>query len=142
MPFNKEIANSVLANNVGNYIALFTGAPTDSGGYSGLEPTIDNTATGVNGGYKRGVIGGSSGWDTSKDRQIANKNLILMFEAREALGTKTFTHFGLFDQASGGTLKFYGELATPLTVSAGYVPLVRAFELIIAMDVDEIDTDY
>ena len=146
MPFNKEIANQVLANNVGSFIALFTGAPSDSGDATGLEPTIDNTATGVNGGYRRGVVNvsgsGTDGWDTSKDRQIANKHLILMFEAREALGTKVFTHFGLYDKSSGGTLKFYGELANPLTVSAGYVPLVRAFELIIAMDVDEIDTDY
>ena len=139
MPFNKQIANQVLANNVGNYIGLFTSKPTDDGGY--VEPTIDNSVTGNKGGYKRGVIG-TNGWNKSKDRQIANGDLILMFEAREALGTKTFTHFGLFDSAEGTTLKFYGELANSLTVSTGYVPLVRAYELIIAMDVDEIDTNY
>lgn len=139
MPFNKQIANQVLANNVGNYIGLFTEAPDDNGNYE--EPTVDNSVTGSAGGYKRGVIG-SNGWDKSKDRQIANGDLILMFEARENLGNPTFTHFGLFDQESGGTLKFYGELANSLPVTTGYVPLIRAYELIIAMDVTEIDTNY
>ena len=139
MPFNKQIANQVLANNVGNYIGLFTAKPTDDGAY--VEPTIDNSVTGNKGGYKRGVIG-NNGWNKSKDRQIANGDLILMFEAREALGTKVFTHFGLFKGAESTELIFYGELANSLTVSTGYVPLVRAYELIIAMDVDVIDTNY
>lgn len=139
MPFNKKIANRVLAENVGDYIGLFTAKPTDDGGY--VEPTIDNSVTGNQGGYKRGFIG-AKGWNKSKDRQIANSDLILMFEAREALGTKVFTHFGLFSSASNPELIFYGELANSLTVSTGYVPLVRAYELIIAMDVDAIDTNY
>lgn len=137
MPFTKNAANKVLSSNVGKYIGLFTAQPLENGSYE--EPTIDGSATGSAGGYKRGVI---SSWDTSKPRQIANSDLVLMFEARAALGTVRFTHFGLFSSANSTELLFYGELNPALTVSEGYVPLVRAYDLIIAMDVDAIDTNY
>ena len=138
MPFNDTIVKEVLAQ-AGNYVGLLNGTETKLGVLSYTEPTIDETATGDNGGYKRGVI---SGWSDQIERQIANKNLILMFEARSALVGQSFNYFGLFNQASGGTLRFYGELSTSVTISAeGYVPLIRAYELIIGMDT-VINTNY
>lgn len=140
MPFNTEIVTNVLSM-AGYYVGLFFDCnEPKTGVLTYKEPTIDDTADGRNGGYKRGKI---SGWEGEyHERQIANTGLILMFEARSALVGTTFTHFGLFNSAKGGELNFYGELSEPLTISQeGYVPLIRAYELIIGMDT-VINTDY
>lgn len=123
MPFSATTAQSILSSNVGKYIGLMT---SESGG----EPTISTTT-----GYARGVV---SGWDTSKSRQIANNGIIFMFECLSSLGT--FTHFGCFNAASGGTMTYYGELTGSVTVNAGYVPLIRKNELIIGLDKDTLES--
>lgn len=138
MPFNNDIVKDVLAQ-AGSYVGLLNGTELQLGVLSYTEPTIDTTATGENGGYKRGKI---SGWDDQIKRQIANKELVLMFEARSALVGQSFNYFGLFSSDSSEVLRFYGELSETLTISAeGYVPLIRAWELIIGMDT-VISTDY
>lgn len=139
MPFNTTIVNDVLKSNVGDYVGLLTGTETEPGTLNYTEPTIDTSQFSEQGGYQRAHV---TKWNTNIDRQIANNYVILMFEARSQLVGTTFTHFGLFPSASGGTLKFYGELTEPLTISAeGYVPLIRACELIIGMDTT-IKTNY
>lgn len=146
MPFNTTIVNKILSSNVGNYVGLLTGEEVTPGTLSYTEPPIDNSQFSEQGGYQRAEI---TEWNTNIDRQIANNFVVLMFEARSALVGTTFTHFGLFDTGLAGQqystmypLKFYGELTEPLTIDAeGYVPLIRACELIIGMDT-EIKTNY
>ena len=138
MPFNKEIASNILATNVGTYVGLLTSVSNDGDSHS--EPVIDTSPDGENGGYQRGQVTWLTSKQTNIYRHIANKDLVLMYEARgDEDWSVTFTHFGLFKTATDKDLIFYGELANPLVVTNGSVPLIRAAELIIAMDVAEED---
>lgn len=122
MPFTTSKAQSILTSNVGKYFGLLSAEPNEAG-TSYEEPTIGT------GGYARGVV---TNWDTSKGKQIANSAIIFLFEATADLGT--FTHFALFSSESGSSMTFYGELTGEVTVSNGYVPLIRKHELIIGLD--------
>lgn len=100
------------------YVALFTAAPSDSGG--GTEVTggsyarVAVTSNGTNWANTQasgtGVSSGTSGL-TSNSSAIA-------FPAPTA-SWGTVTHFGIFDASSAGNLLFHGALTASKTVNNG-----------------------
>lgn len=118
MPFTSDYSQTVLLNVIksSTEIGLLNGTSEISG---------------VSG-YERKEIGGI---DTSIWGQIANKDIIFLFECSG--GSATATHFGLF---SGNTMMFYGALSPELPISEGYVPLIRARNLIIGLDKAALET--
>ena len=85
------------------YLALFTAAPSDSGG--GTEVST--------GGYSRQTIAFSaaSGGTTSNSADVS-------FTATGA-DYGTVTHMGIFDASSGGNLLWHGALTASKTVADG-----------------------
>lgn len=99
------------------YVALFTGAPSDSGG-----------GTEVSGGsYARVQVAcslanfagtqsaGSTTASSGTGGQTSN-NAAVTFPAPTA-NWGSVTHFGIFDASSGGNLLFHAALTTPKTVN-------------------------
>lgn len=121
---------------------ILVGAIKDTD-YVGL--FIDGTEVSPNDtGYERAEIGELD--STTYYGQIANKSIIYFPETQDNWGQ--ITHFGLFTDKSGGVPYFMGELSTPVNIvdvdyEAGdtYIPIFRAFALIIALDVDGIETE-
>lgn len=138
MGFSIPEANSILDSVLRGYIGLSTSTPEIDGGNFN-EPDIDNTPNGDNGGYRRGHI---TEWLDTYHKQRGNADLVLLFECRERNRSYTFTHFGLFSSSSGGTPNFWAELDTPITVSQGYVPLIRAGQLVLGLDKDVLEDYY
>jgi hypothetical protein len=101
------------------YVALFTAAPSDSGG-----------GTEVSGGnYARVQVGPSdSAWKSTQGTttavassgtggQTMNGSAIVFPTPSAAWGQ--ITHFGIFDASTSGNLLFHGALASPKTVNNG-----------------------
>jgi len=100
------------------YVALFTAAPSDSGG-----------GTEVSGGsYARVALapgdtnwaatqGGTSGNSSGTGGQTSNAVAITFASPTASWGT--VTHFGLFDAASGGNLWIWDALTTPQAITSG-----------------------
>jgi hypothetical protein len=124
MAFTRAKASSILASNInsGVYIGLSTTTPTVTGG-NFSEPSFAA-------GYERSQFGTV---DSSKQAQVAN-GAIIFFNETLGEGWGTITHFGLFSNKSDTTPFFVGELTSPLTIGAGYVPIFRAHQLVIGLD--------
>lgn len=91
------------------YVALFTAAPSDSGG-----------GTEVSGGsYARQAIatGASSGWDAASGGATANTGILTFPTASANWGT--ITHAALFDAATSGNMLFHGALAASKLIETG-----------------------
>jgi hypothetical protein len=86
----------------GLYVALFSVAPTDTGG--GTEVTTTIRAAG----RLAATFGASAG------RQIANSAAV---DFGLSAGSANVTHFGIFDAASGGNLLGWNPLTTPIAIS-------------------------
>src|SRR4051794_888962 len=84
------------------YIALFSAAPSDTGG--GTEPT--GIAS-----YARKLTSGSD-WATSSAGSVSNI-VNLDFTQASANYPAPITHWGIFDAASGGNLIRWAALTTP-----------------------------
>jgi hypothetical protein len=103
----------------GLYVALFTAAPSDSGG-----------GTEVSGGsYARVQVGPSdSAWESTQGSTAAaassgtggatQNGSVITFPTPSG-NWGTITHFGIFDASSGGNLLFHGALTTSKTVNNG-----------------------
>lgn len=105
------------------YVALFTAAPSDSGG-----------GTEVSGGsYARVAVatGASSGWDAASGGATANTNVVTFPTATADWGT--ITHVGFFDASTGGNLLFHGALTASKVVSSGDIFRFNAGEIDIAL---------
>lgn len=94
------------------YVALFTAAPSDSGG--GTEVT--------GGSYARVAVSRATGsWDAPTDvsgsQKTANTSAITFASPTANWGT--VTHFGIFDAASSGNLLIYGDLGTSRNILSG-----------------------
>jgi hypothetical protein len=88
------------------YVALYTAAPSDSGG-----------GTEVSGGsYARKSTVGAD-WNTSSGGSISNANAITFVTAAGSWGT--VTHFGVFDASTTGNLLFWAALTASKTVGSG-----------------------
>lgn len=87
------------------YIALYTAAPSDSGG--GTEVST--------GGYSRKAVTFAPA--TSGAGTTSNTNLVSFTASGANYGT--ITHMGIFDLASAGNLLWHGALTAPKTVADG-----------------------
>ena len=122
--FTRARANKILAGNISKetYVCLSTTTPNENGGNFTEPPT--------SAGYVRRALGVL---DTSITAQIANKDYVFIFEALSDCGK--ITHVGLSDSLSRGSEVFLiGELATPINVGTGYVPLIRPWKLKVGLD--------
>lgn len=126
--FTRAKASDILQSAIRNsYVALSTTTP-DQDGNNFTEPSTGN-------GYQRQNIGLL---DTSISGQVANQGILFLFEATGDCGS--VTHVGLSTQAARGTDVFLmAELTAPLSIAAGYVPLIRAHNFIIGLDKDVLD---
>jgi hypothetical protein len=90
------------------YFALFTSAPTESGG--GTECS--------GGSYARvSATNNSTNFPASVSGTKANGTAITFATASANWGT--VTSFGVFDAASGGNLLYFGNLSSTRTVTSG-----------------------
>lgn len=127
--FTTSKATEILASNITSksYICLSSTTPTKTGS-NFSEP--DEKA-----GYIRKQIGRMN---TSIAAQIANDEIIFIFEALEDCGS--ITHIGLADSSVIGSKVFLvAKLTNPLTVGAGYVPLIRKNKLVIGLDKEALE---
>lgn len=100
------------------YFALFTAAPSDSGGgtevsggsYARVSVTKGDTSFTGTHGTTTGVSSGTNG--------TTSNAAIIAFPAPTA-NWGSITHVGIFDASSGGNLLIYGALTTPKTVNNG-----------------------
>ena len=90
------------------YLALFTAAPSDSGG-----------GTEVSGGsYARKAVSTTGQWNAPGVGGLTdNINAQAFVTATASWGT--VTHFGIFDAATAGNLLFHGALTVSKTVGSG-----------------------
>ena len=125
--FTEAKATSILSGAIKSttYVALSTTEPTKTGG-NFTEPS-------ANTGYMRQTFGTVN---TSIGGQIANKEIIFLFECVADIGS--ITHVGLSDSVTG-VIFLMAELVSPLSVIAGYVPLIRANNFIVGLDKDELE---
>lgn len=128
--FTRTRATNILKTAMtGAYVALSTTTP-DQDGNQFTEPPSSA-------GYQRQSIGTL---DDSIGGQIANKSIIFLFEATGDCGS--ITHVGLStNPARGSDIFLMAQLSQPLTVSAGYVPLIRAHGFVVGLDKASLD-DY
>ncbi len=128
--FTDDRASRILAQNItkDTYVCLSTTTPDKKGG-NFTEPPAST-------GYVRRKIGPLN---VSKPAQIANDDIIFLFEAVEDCGT--FTHVGLADGTTGKPF-LVGEIHTPLTVTVEngpIVPIIRAKKLVVGLDKETLE---
>lgn len=100
------------------YFALYTAAPSDSGGgtevsggsYARVAITPSNTNFNATQGGTSGASSGASGNTTNA--------VAITFPAPTA-SWGTVTHYGVFDASSGGNLLIWGALNTSKTINNG-----------------------
>lgn len=122
-----DYAETLLANFIANaqtatrptswYLALFTAAPSDSGGGTELSGL----------GYARQAVtfGAAAGPVTS------NTSTHTFTASGGSWGT--VTHYGIFDASSGGSLLWHGALTTPRTIADGESLTVAAAAFTLTM---------
>lgn len=109
------------------YVGLFTAAPTDA--YTGASPT----GTEVSGGsYARtqATFGAASGG------AISNSGAVTFPTSSAAWNSgSNITHFGIFEDPTGGEMLGWGSITTPQAVGAANITLSYAIgELDITLD--------
>lgn len=126
--FTRSKATQILKDNLqGSYVCLSTTEPDADGNNFNEPPTAA--------GYQRHNIGTL---DTSVSGQVANKEIIFLFEAVGDCGSAT--HVGLSESAERGKGVFLtAQLTAPLSITAGYVPLIRAHNFIVGLDKETLD---
>lgn len=128
--FTRKKATSILQSVIrsSTYVALSTTTPTETGS-NFTEPSPDI-------GYKRHLFGEVN---TTIEGQVANEDIIFLFEAVGDGGS--VTHVGLSDMSNrGGEVFLVAQLASPLNITAGLVPLIRAKSFIIGLDKEELES--
>lgn len=103
----------------GRYVALFTAAPSDSGG-----------GTEVSGGSyaRQSVTLTISGTTTS----ATNSSVITFPDATSTWGT--ITHFAIFDAVTSGNMLTWGALASSRSISTDDSMIIRAGSLTVTLD--------
>lgn len=127
--FTREEASAILRERIteDTYVCLSTTTPDESGG-NFSEPASSK-------GYRRAKVGTV---DISIPAQIANDDIIFIFESLEDCGS--FTHLGLSRQKTIGAAVFLtAKLTETTTVAAGYVPLIRAHKLVVGLDKEALE---
>lgn len=90
------------------YIALYTAAPSDSGG--GTECSGGSYA-------RKSVTNDATNWPAASGGAKSNGVAITFVTATGSWGT--VTHFGIFDASSGGNLLRWGALGTSKVIGNG-----------------------
>lgn len=127
--FTTSRATQILTSNITSrtYVCLSSTTPTKTG--SNFSEPAEKA------GYIRKSIGPLN---TSIEAQIANDEIVFIFEALENCGS--ITHIGLSDSnVIGSSVFLVAKLTTPLTVGAGYVPLIRKNKLVIGLDKEALE---
>ena len=105
------------------YVALFTVAPSDSGG--GTEVAGNN--------YSRvSVANNTTNWNTAASGSTSNKVAITFPVASGSWGT--VVAFALFDDASAGNLILWATLGTAKVVGSGQAAQFAAGQLVVTLD--------
>lgn len=100
------------------YIALFTGAPSDSGGGTEVSGTgYTRVQVGPSTSTWMGTHGTTSGASSGTGGLTDNAAQITFPSPTSSWGS--ITHFGIFDATTSGNLLFHGALTTPKTVNGG-----------------------
>lgn len=110
---NRWLRNTAGASPPANvYVALFTAAPSDSGG--GTE--VSGNA------YARQAVSTTGGWSDPGASSGATDNANdITFPAATPSGWGTITHVGIFDAVTAGNLLFHGALTASKVVNANDV---------------------
>ena len=108
------------------HVALFTAAPTDAGG---------GTEVSGNAYARVPVTQADAQWaaPSGTPRQTSNVNPI-NFATPTPSGWGTVTHFGIYDQLSGGNLLYWGALAQSKVINAGDTVTFGAGQLTVQED--------
>jgi hypothetical protein len=109
--------------NTNLYLGLHTADPTDAGGN---ETVYTN--------YARQIIA----FGTASSRAIT-QNGEVTFPQCGATGA-TITHYGVYDNSTGGNLLFYGALTTSKDVATGNTPRVPDAEVVLTFTAGKIST--
>ena len=127
--FTRSEATTILQSSLENsYVCLSTTTP-DEHGNNFTEPSTAN-------GYQRHNIGTL---DTTIAGQVANKDIIFLFEPTGDCGS--VTHVGLSRSNAWGNKPFLmAELLAPLSITAGYVPLIRAHNFVVGLDKENLES--
>lgn len=117
------------------YFALYTAAPSDSGG--GTEVST--------GGYARASLACNvTNWAATNaalstanpsagtSGQTSNNSTVTF--ATPSLTWNTITHFGIFDALSGGNLLFWGALSASKLIQTGDAVTIQASQLVVQLD--------
>lgn len=125
--FTTDKASAILAANITEdvYVCLSTTTPTKNGG-NFSEPPASN-------GYARKKFGKVN---KTIAAQVANEEYIFVFEALADCGSAT--HAGL-SQGLNGVPFLVGKLLNPITIGAGYVPLIRPRKFVIGLDKEALE---
>lgn len=92
------------------YVALFTAAPSDTGG--GTECT--------GGSYARAAVATGIGtWNATGGTDGTTENTEAISFATPTASWGTVTSFGVFDAVTGGNLLFYATLTVAKTINSG-----------------------
>lgn len=132
--FTRAAADEILQSWItsGTWVCLSTTTP-DENGDNFTEPSPIT-------GYERQKFGGVV---TTISGQITNGSIIFLFEAKQNCGS--ITHVGLAKSDNPlieeGKPFLVAQLSSPITVNAGYVPLIRSRSFIIGLDKDVLE-DY
>ena len=100
------------------YIALYTAAPSDTGG---------GTECSGNAYARVAVTNTAASWSRTGN-QVTNDNAIT-FPTPTGPAWGTVTHWGMFDAASAGNLLMWGALTTSRATAAGTAPNFPAGDL-------------
>lgn len=104
-----------------SYVALFTAAPSDSGG-----------GTEVSGGSYARVTTAGADWNAASSGSASNANDLTFPTATGSWGT--VTHFALFDALTTGNMLAWGSLTTSKTVGSGDTAKFAAGSLTLTLD--------
>lgn len=102
------------------YVALFTAAPSDSGGGTEVSGngytrvTVSSSLANWAGTQSAGSTTASSGTGGA-----TSNNGAITFPTPTGAGWGTVTHFGIFDASTAGNLLFHGALTASKTINAG-----------------------
>ena len=115
------------------YVALYTAAPSDSGG--GTEVTggaYARVQVGPSVGAWKSTNGATSGASSGTGGQTMNAAVITYPTPTADWGQ--VTHFGIHDAVTGGNLLVHGALASPKTINNGDpAPSFPADQLVVAL---------
>jgi hypothetical protein len=134
MSFSNYLENKVLDHLFGGtvyspsgtlYVALNTGVPSDDGGGNFLEP-VGNSYTRV------AHTNNKSNWTTSSNGALENSTAVTFPQATGPWGT--VTHFGIFDNSTGGNLLGSGALTLSKTIVSGDTASFASGALDISLD--------